>query len=160
MTIWHPDSGAGLIDRADAFAEHNFVAIDQRRKYTGEPYMAHPREVADIVRTVPHDDAMIAAALLHDTVEDTPVTHEDILELFGEDVAELVRWLTDVSQPNDGNRKARKALDRQHSANAPARAQTVKLADLISNTRSIVAYDDRGCSAGGSGKGEQATAVT
>lgn len=113
----------------------------QLRKYTGEPYIVHPVAVARIVRTVPHTDAMIAAAYLHDVVEDTPVTVSDISARFGEDVAALVWWLTDVSSPGDGNRKARKALDRAHSAAAPAEAQTIKIADLIDNTRSIQRYD-------------------
>jgi (p)ppGpp synthase/HD superfamily hydrolase len=84
---------------------------------------------------------MIAAAWLHDTVEDTGVTIEVIRAEFGAEVAELVGWLTDVSRPEHGNRAHRKALDRAHSAMAPAEAQTVKLADLIANTRSIVAHD-------------------
>ena len=61
--------------------------------------------------------------------------------MFGEKVAELVGWLTDVSRPEQGNRATRKAIDRAHTAMAPADAQTVKLADLISNTRSIMAHD-------------------
>lgn len=84
---------------------------------------------------------MIAAALLHDVLEDTAVTVDVLEEQFGSEVADLVLWLTDVSKPEDGNRSTRKALDRQHSAAAPAAAQTVKVADLISNTRSIVAHD-------------------
>jgi (p)ppGpp synthase/HD superfamily hydrolase len=84
---------------------------------------------------------MLAAAWLHDVVEDTGVTIETIRAEFGVEVAELVGWLTDVSRPEHGNRAHRKALDRAHSAAAPAEAQTVKLADLISNTRSIIAHD-------------------
>jgi hypothetical protein len=60
---------------------------------------------------------------------------------FGADIAALVGWLTDVSKPEDGNRAHRKAMDREHSARAPAEAQTIKLADLISNSRSIVKHD-------------------
>jgi (p)ppGpp synthase/HD superfamily hydrolase len=87
-------------------------------------------------------DAMVAAAWLHDVVEDTGVTIETIRAEFGTEVAELVGWLTDVSRPEHGNRAHRKALDRAHSAAAPAEAQTVKLADLIANTRSIMAHDE------------------
>ena len=114
---------------------------DQKRKYTGDPYIVHPIAVAEIVKTVPHTDAMIAAALLHDVVEDTPVTIEQIKDKFGSEVAELVGWLTDISRPENGNRKTRKSLDRDHSANAPAEAQTIKLADLIHNTESIEKHD-------------------
>jgi (p)ppGpp synthase/HD superfamily hydrolase len=84
---------------------------------------------------------MIAAAWLHDTVEDTGVTSELIRKEFGDQVADLVGWLTDVSRPDHGNRAQRKAVDRAHTAAAPAAAQTIKLADLICNTRSIVEHD-------------------
>jgi (p)ppGpp synthase/HD superfamily hydrolase len=98
-------------------------------------------EVASLVESVGGTEAMVAAALLHDVLEDTGVTVDVLEEQFGSEVADLVLWLTDVSKPDDGNRSTRKALDRQHSAAAPAAAQTVKVADLISNTRSIVAHD-------------------
>ena len=114
---------------------------DQKRKYTNDPYIVHPIAVAELVKTVPHTDEMVAAALLHDVVEDTPVTIEDIENKFGSKVAELVGWLTDVSRPEDGNRKTRKAIDRDHSARAPADAQTIKVADLIHNTQSIEKHD-------------------
>jgi (p)ppGpp synthase/HD superfamily hydrolase len=97
--------------------------------------------VSEIVKTVPHTDEMIAAALLHDVVEDTPFTIDDINDRFGNKVAELVSWLTDVSRPEDGNRKTRKSLDREHIVEAPAEAQTIKLADLIHNTKSIEQHD-------------------
>ena len=130
-----------LVRRALAFA--TLAHGDQKRKYTGEMYIVHPIEVMEIVKTVPHDDAMLAAALLHDVVEDTDVTLEEIRSSFGDDVASLVDDLTDVSRPEDGNRKARKALDREHSARSSARAQTVKLADLISNSSDILENDPK-----------------
>jgi (p)ppGpp synthase/HD superfamily hydrolase len=61
---------------------------------------------------------MIAAAWLHDVVEDTPVTLEDLHSEFGEGIAELVEALTDISRPEDGNRRKRKAIDREHLAHA------------------------------------------
>jgi len=128
-----------LVQRALAFA--TLAHHDQKRKYTGLPYVVHPIEVAEIVRTVAHDNEMLAAALLHDVVEDTDVTIEDIRADFGDDIAGLVDDLTDVSVPEDGNRKFRKTMDREHSALASARAQTIKLADLISNSADIVVND-------------------
>jgi (p)ppGpp synthase/HD superfamily hydrolase len=106
-----------------------------------EPYIVHPAEVVEILRTVDPTEEMMAAAWLHDTVEDTGVTLELIRAEFGDAVADLVGWLTDVSRPDHGNRAARKAVDRAHTASAPAAAQTIKCADMISNTRSIVAHD-------------------
>ena len=114
---------------------------DQKRKYTNDPYIVHPIAVSEIVKTVAHTDEMVAAALLHDVVEDTPVTIDEIKTKFGSKVAELVGWLTDISRPEDGNRKTRKAIDRDHSARAPADAQTIKVADLIHNTQSIEKHD-------------------
>jgi (p)ppGpp synthase/HD superfamily hydrolase len=130
-----------LVDRALKFAT---IAHDgQKRKYTGAPYIVHPIEVMEIVKSVPHDNEMLAAALLHDVVEDTDVTIEEIVDVFGDDVASLVADLTDVSKPEDGNRKLRKGLDRDHSAKSSARAQTVKLADLISNSADILSNDPK-----------------
>jgi len=97
--------------------------------------------VSELVASVGGTEAMVAAALLHDVLEDTEVTVDVLEELFGSEVADLVLWLTDISKPEDGNRSTRKALDRQHSAAAPAAAQTIKVADLISNTRTIVEFD-------------------
>jgi (p)ppGpp synthase/HD superfamily hydrolase len=133
-----------LIEKARAFATAAHAAVGQLRKYTFEPYIVHPAEVAALVATVPgHTPEMVAAAWLHDTVEDTGVTIELIRSEFGAEVAELVGWLTDVSRPDHGNRAARKAVDRAHTAGAPAAAQTIKLADLIANTRSIMQHDEK-----------------
>ena len=84
---------------------------------------------------------MLIAALLHDVVEDTGVSEEDIRTLFGDDVANLVSGLTDVSKPEDGNRETRKRIDREHTAKQGDRCKTIKLADLISNSKSIAQYD-------------------
>lgn len=115
----------------------------QYRKYTGEPYIKHPLEVASLVTQnvfeVHEND--IVAAILHDVVEDTDVTLQEILEEFGPIVAELVCGLTDVSVPEDGNRKTRKAIDRHHLAKTSAKCQMIKLCDLINNTSSIVEHD-------------------
>lgn len=124
-----------------AFAKDAHESIDQRRKYTNEPYIVHPIAVAEIVKTVTHKDEMVAAALLHDTVEDTDTTIEDIDREFGAEVADLVYWLTDVSKPEDGNRKVRKQKDLEHIAKAPAAAKTIKLADLCDNTLTIKEHD-------------------
>lgn len=131
-----------IVEKARIFATAAHAAVAQVRKYTGEPYIVHPAEVAGIVDSVEGATfEMVAAAWLHDVVEDTGVTIETIRAEFGDEVADIVGWLTDVSRPEDGNRAVRKAIDRAHTADAPATAQTIKLADLISNTRSIVKHD-------------------
>lgn len=130
-----------IVERARIFATAAHAAVGQLRKYTFEPYIVHPQEVAQIVAEAGGTDEMVAAAWLHDTVEDTGVTIELVRAEFGAEVAELVGWLTDVSRPDMGNRATRKAIDRAHTASAPAAAQTIKLADLICNTKSIVEHD-------------------
>lgn len=130
-----------IVEKARVFATAAHAAAAQLRKYTNEPYIVHPREVAGIVSLHGGTDTQVAAAWLHDVVEDTGVTIETIRAEFGEKVAELVGWLTDVSRPDHGNRAARKAVDRAHTAMAPAEAQDIKLADLISNCTSIVDHD-------------------
>lgn len=79
--------------------------------------------------------------MLHDTIEDTSVTYNDIEKAFGYSIARLVLELTEFSVKEDGNRAARKAIDARYLQRATARAQTIKLADLIDNTESIVKYD-------------------
>lgn len=130
-----------LIHQAAAFAEQAHASIDQRRKYSGEPYIVHPRAVAELVAQHTDDPATIAAAWLHDVVEDTPVTIEQITERFGPDIAGLVSDLTNRSTKSDGNRKQRKAIDREHSAKADPRAKTVKLADIINNLSDLMDQD-------------------
>jgi (p)ppGpp synthase/HD superfamily hydrolase len=135
-------SGMDIVRKAQVYAMAAHAAVGQKRKYTGEPYIVHPAEVAKIVAGVPGATPdMVAAAWLHDVVEDTGCTFTDIHMAFGIDIATLVGWLTDVSKPEDGNRAVRKAMDREHTASAPAEAQTIKLADLISNSKSIMAHD-------------------
>jgi (p)ppGpp synthase/HD superfamily hydrolase len=80
---------------------------------------------------------MIMAAYLHDVVEDTAVSIDNIHDMFGPVVARIVDGLTDVSVPEDGNRAVRKAIDRQHSADARYEAQFVKCADIMDNASDI-----------------------
>ncbi len=131
-----------LVKRAKTFATSAHQRIGHRRKYSQQPYEVHLKSVASLVKEVGGSEEMIAAAWLHDTVEDTPATHHDIEEAFGAKVARLVYELTDVSKPSDGNRATRKALDRDHLSRASAAAQTIKLADLIDNTRDICKHDE------------------
>jgi len=134
---------ADLIERARAFATRAHQRIDQRRKYSGQPYDVHLRAVADLVASVSEDPETVAAAWLHDVVEDTAVTLDDLQREFGPGVQSLVEQLTDVSRPSHGNRAARKEVDRQHTSRASPRAKTVKLADLIDNCQDITRHDPR-----------------
>jgi|TARA_R110002074_G_scaffold373140_1_gene548956 (p)ppGpp synthase/HD superfamily hydrolase len=116
----------------------------QRRKYTGEAYASHPIGVSKIIETIPdHTPEMVAAALLHDVVEDTYVTFSEIKNDFGSVVAEYVHYCTNVSEKEDGNREFRKKMDADHFALGPPEAQTIKVADLIHNSETIIPHDPK-----------------
>ena len=133
-----------LIAQATIFAIDSHG--DQVRKYTGEPYWKHPMRVAEWLLAVGApwgglwDDEVIAAAWLHDVVEDTPVTNDQIKVLFGAKVAQLVAEVTNPSKLIDGSREFRKNLDREFLAGASPEGKSIKLADLLDNTPSIVEY--------------------
>lgn len=132
--IIHP-----IVKRAYVFAHDAHQG--QTRKYCKWPYIVHPVAVALTVQTVSHTPEMLAAALLHDVVEDCGVTLDEIDTEFGTEVAGLVFWLTDVSKPEDGGRVVRKHLDLIHTARAPTTAKTIKLADMIDNILDVVQHD-------------------
>lgn len=119
----------------------------QRRKYTNNPYIDHLAEVAGIVATVTNQQRevspgiMVAVAWLHDCVEDQGITAPQLLAIaMPEDVVTGVILLSDLEQ---GNRAERKAASRARLAKAPSWVQTIKCADLISNTSSIVEHDPK-----------------
>jgi (p)ppGpp synthase/HD superfamily hydrolase len=130
-----------LVAKASRYASAAHERIGQRRKYTLEPYHVHLEAVARLVGSVTDDAVMIAAAWLHDIVEDTPETLQDIEREFGADVMALVAELTDVSRPQDGNRAVRKSLDRARLSRASPRAKTIKLADLMHNCEDICRHN-------------------
>jgi hypothetical protein len=130
-----------LVEKAKLFATTAHKRINHLRKYNNQPYTVHLSAVANIVASVTTDEEMIAAAWLHDVVEDTPATLYNIEKEFGKGVAELVENLTDISKPGDGNRLQRKTIDKQHISRASQRAKTIKLADLIDNAIDICKHD-------------------
>ncbi len=134
--------------RALSFAAHKHTG--HKRKYTFEPYTNHLVNVAELVASVVDDPEMVVAALLHDTIEDTATTADEIRAAFGDRVAGLVVALTDTTHAGmvgpDGkllNRAARKVIDRDRLANVCTDAKTIKLADLIDNTKDITRHDPK-----------------
>jgi (p)ppGpp synthase/HD superfamily hydrolase len=115
----------------------------KRRKYTGELYVTHPIAVSRIIETVEHTPEMIAAALLHDVIEDTKVTLNDIEDRFGPKVSMFVHYCTNISEKKDGNREFRKKMDIDHFALGPRESQTIKVADMLHNSVSIIKYDQK-----------------
>ena len=124
-----------------AIAAHS--AIGQKRKYTGEPYWHHPERVVEIVSSVEHTPEMIAAAWLHDVVEDTEVSIEEIVEHFGSEIAGIVRVLTKPSWIKGLDNKHIPEAYNQRLSEAGYKVQTIKLADLIDNTSTIVKLDPK-----------------
>lgn len=130
-----------ISQRAALYSKASHLAIGQTRKYTGEPYHTHPAAVAWIVRSVGGTPNMVAAAYLHDVVEDTHITLDQLSDDFGFTIADMVDWLSDLQTPEDGNRATRKKRERDRLAMSPPEVQTIKLADLIHNSRSIFQHD-------------------
>jgi len=123
-----------LISKAFNFSAARHV--DQRRKGPGAaPYINHPAEVAYILAEHGADAELIAAGLLHDTVEDVGVTFGELTQEFGAAISNLVREVTD-----DKNlpKQVRKQLQIEHAAHASPKAKQLKMADKIANLRSLL----------------------
>lgn len=135
-----------VVKKAEQFAKAAHDSIGHKRKYTDEPYHVHPERVAKLVASVTSDQDIIAAAWLHDVLEDVapknPEYNADaIRQLLGERILRIVLEVSDISQPQDGNRAARKEIDRNHLAKASPEGMTVKLADMIDNMIDISKHD-------------------
>jgi guanosine-3',5'-bis(diphosphate) 3'-pyrophosphohydrolase len=123
------------------------VHAAQVRKYTGNPYTDHLAEVAGIAMSVGwrhpqiHPDNFMAVCWLHDCIEDQGVTAPQLLSLAMPEI--VVQGVLLLSDLEPGNRAQRKAASRARLAQAPGWVQTIKCADLISNTSSIVQHDPK-----------------
>lgn len=127
-----------LLDRAIIFAVKAHAGTERRGK--GYPYIVHPLEAVEIVATMTADQELLAAAALHDTVEDTDVTVDQIRAEFGERIAALVADESDtfeagVSEEDSWHARKRAAIDRL--ARASHDAKIVALGDKLSNMRAI-----------------------
>ena len=130
-----PAPGLALLLKALAFAAHKHR--DQRRKDAeASPYINHPIALADVLVNEGGicDPEILSAALLHDTVEDTDTTPQELLDAFGPRIARIVAEVTD-----DKNlaKAERKRLQVEHAAGISAEAKLVKLADKICNLRDV-----------------------
>ena len=127
-----------LLDRAIIFAVQ--AHHDTERRGKGFPYIVHPMEAVEIVSTITSDQELLAAAALHDTIEDTDVTVDDIRREFGDRVAELVhsesdRFIEGVSEEDSWHDRKQAAIDRLAAASHDAKI--VALGDKLSNMRAI-----------------------
>lgn len=132
-----------LLRHAETVATVAHYATDHTRKYTGEAYIEHPRRVVELVKTsAALNHEMIAAAWLHDVVEDTAITVRQIEEWFGKRIAAMVAALTNV-ETEVGNRRQRFEINRDRLKGASALVKTIKVCDLIDNTSTIVKHDPK-----------------
>lgn len=112
------------------------------RRYTGEPYLVHLMQVAQTVGRVDTSDFAVCAALLHDTLEDTELTYQDIVAKLGFAVGDMVMELTTRAVP-DEKRSGRMLRERMRLADASPTVQTIKLADMLDNMPTIIKYDSK-----------------
>ena len=125
---------------ADGLVLNTEGQLGQRRKGTNEAYTKHLSEVARLVAESGGHEAQIAAAWLHDVVEDTPIPLSHIRTVFGPDIAKLVQELTDKYTKHDYpglNRRQRKAKELDRLSKISDRAKTIKYADFVSNLESV-----------------------
>lgn len=140
-----------LSEEDEALLHHAFdfagQAHEGQYRKSGEPYISHPIEVAIILADLRMDVETIIAALLHDTVEDTSVTHEQVAEEFGESVAELVEGVTKITRIEVGNLTDKQAATLRKMLVAMSkdiRVIVIKLADRLHNMRTLGALlEDR-----------------
>ncbi|HKN39145.1 MAG TPA: HD domain-containing protein, partial [Acidimicrobiia bacterium] len=138
----HPKGETGRIERAFDLAKK--AHQDQVRR-SGDPYISHPLSVARILAGLGLDDVTIAAALLHDAVEDTDVTLADISKDFGPDVAAIVDGVTKLDRLQFDTKEAQQAATLRKMLVAMAkdiRVLLIKLADRLHNMRTIAALPE------------------
>jgi GTP pyrophosphokinase len=134
---YNPKTNEALIRGAYAYAQRMH---EGQKRHSGEPYFTHPVAVAAILTEQRLDDATIATALLHDTIEDTKGTYTEVAELFGTDVAELVDGVTKLTNLELSSRESKQAENFRKLLMAMSkdlRVILVKLADRLHNMRTI-----------------------
>src|SRR4051812_29694579 len=134
---YNPNTSEALLNRAYVYA---MKAHGEQTRASGDPYFSHPLEVAAILTDLKLDDATIAAALLHDTIEDTSATRAEIDQMFGDDIGALVEGLTKLKRLDLVTKEAKQAENLRKLLLAIAddvRVLLVKLADRLHNMRTI-----------------------
>ena len=134
---YNPGTSEALLNRAYVYA---MKAHGEQKRASGDPYFSHPLEVAAILTDLKLDDATIAAALLHDTIEDTAATRAEIDQMFGPDIGALVDGLTKLKKLDLVTKEAKQAENLRKLLLAIAddvRVLLVKLADRLHNMRTL-----------------------
>ena len=137
VKAYDPQADEDLLDRAYVYAMR---AHGSQKRASGDPYFAHPLEVAGILTGMKLDTASIVTALLHDTVEDTDATIEDIEAKFGKEVARLVDGVTKLNRielQSDQEKQAENFRKLVLAMSEDIRVLLVKLADRLHNMRTL-----------------------
>jgi GTP diphosphokinase / guanosine-3',5'-bis(diphosphate) 3'-diphosphatase len=137
MRAYDPSLDESLVNRAYVYAT---AKHGSQLRHSGDPYFAHPIQVAGILTEYKLDAATIVAGLLHDTVEDTDATKEDIAKLFGAEIADLVEGVTKLSQleiQSEENKQAQNLQKFILAMSRDVRVLIVKLADRLHNMRTL-----------------------
>jgi RelA/SpoT family (p)ppGpp synthetase len=137
VAAYNPQVDEDLLNRAYVYAMQKHGA---QKRASGDPYFSHPLEVAAILTDLKLDDASVAVGLLHDTIEDTSATHDEISTMFGERIAKLVDGLTKIKRLDLDSREARQAENLRKlllAVSDDVRVLLVKLADRLHNMRTI-----------------------
>ena len=131
------DANQSLIEKAYFFA---LEAHKSQKRYSGDPYISHPVKVAEILTNLKLDTATIITGLLHDTVEDTPASMEELKKIFGNEIASLVDGVTKISKMkthSDVKNQAENFRKLILAVSKDIRVLLVKLADRLHNMRTI-----------------------
>src|SRR5665213_2347455 len=137
VTRYNPAADENLLNKAYVYAMQKHGA---QQRANGDPYFSHPLEVAAILTDLKLDDATIAVALLHDTIEDTDATRAEIDQMFGEDIGRLVEGLTKIRKLDLVSKKAAQAENLRKlllAISTDIRVLLVKLADRLHNMRTL-----------------------
>src|ERR1700719_4041951 len=137
VKLYNPATNEDLLNRAYVYA---MQAHGKQQRDSGDPYFSHPLEVAAILTDLKLDDATIAAALLHDTIEDTDATRTEIDRVFGHDIGRLVEGLTKLKKLDLVSKEAKQAENLRKlllAIAADVRVLLIKLADRLHNMRTL-----------------------
>src|SRR5579862_4639656 len=139
---YDPTADEDALNRAYVYTMKQHGA---QRRASGDPYFSHPIEVAGILTRYKLDAASIITALLHDTIEDTSATHEDIRRLFGDEIVRLVDGVTKLSRlelQSDQTKQAENFRKLVLAMSEDIRVLLVKLADRLHNMRTLIHIKD------------------
>lgn len=137
---YNEKADVALLNRAYVFS---MKAHGNQKRASGEPYLTHPLEVSSILADLRMDDATIAAGLLHDTIEDTLATYEEIKELFGAEIADLTEGVTKLSKLEFNNKKMEQAENYRKlflAMSKDIRVLLIKVADRLHNVRTLSGF--------------------